>query len=339
MARLESESTPNHDYLAGFRHAAEQLGAEIELEPGQPGYVEWAQTQIEAARAERDSLLANANAVVQIATEQGDHALAEYARTVLDGLTQQVEQAEFERQAQAEQAAYETQAMLEESGEMFSQLVRETTELIGSDEESVEPQRVLDVAAETWRTYTEQHGVPPTHEEANALANQIVQRTAVHLSNEAESNLTELYDKAARLAAEVPGTDVNDLVNVASSLYQRALFHNGGDERAAVRESLETALHATGNPLTQTKMVAASPVASLHATLNKVAPSQPTPEQPKLEVKVDRPRDKQGRFTVKPLAETYNRTAQEEAAKLQGTQAQRDALKAAFANLDFNVNR
>jgi len=321
----ELENPYSDEFLEGWKQAKLEDGYEEVKEPGDEGYIEWAQSELAAMDQQLAEGTQALNGIVEQALAQGNYEVVEQATAWLENLNAQVEQAEFERQ----ERAYQEQAMLEGSAELFQQAVADTEKLVGA--EGIDPQHVLDISAETYQRLSEQFG-PET---ANALAEEVVQKTVAHLSNEIEEGTAKAYEAAASLAKDLGnGADPAEIVSLASELYQRELYRAGGDQVEANRSALMQAAKVVGGFSEKSQPRNMVSVAAFHASLNDALPREQAPQP---EHKVQLQRDQNGRFVAKTNAAADHAAKPPKSEAERIADAQKEALKNAFAAL--NVNR
>ena len=324
LRELEGEPR-SEEYRRGVIEAASILGYGL-LEPGEPGYVEQAQAELAALREQRQESLRLLDDHVQQAMIRGDHEAVALATELLEGMYQVAQQQAFEQEA----AAAEDELTIERGEAVIEQTIADTTELVGADEGSVDPAQVAELAADVFVRLIEQYGL----EAASALVPELIQKTVAHVSDESEAALADLYEKAERLTKDLGNAaSPGEVVDLGASLYQRELYHAGGDATEAARSSLMQAVKAASGFSDKSQPLNMS-VASLHASLNRAVP-RATPEQPKLSVKLDQPRDaRTGKFIARPLAETYAVRPKSEAEKR--TDAQKQVIREAFSQFGCN---
>jgi hypothetical protein len=328
LAALEAQPG---DYLAGFKHAADELGAVIEFEPGQEGYVEYAQSQIEELQQERAAMLSAVNTVAEQAIAQGNTELAEYAIAAAESLNAQVQEVEWERQAQAEERAYEWQAAVSEGEQRIDEWTQQTAADVGVEPESIDSARVWEIAADAYGRLIESHG----QEVADQLVPELIERTVAFQSDETEAGMQQAFETAEKLVKDLGGkADPTEVTRIASDVYGRALYRSGGDHTEALRASmLEGAKIAAGFSETSQPLNMVS-VASLHASLNRAIPRDP---EPQLKHELQLPRDQNGRFVPRTNVAADHAAKPPKSDAERVADAQKEALKNAFAALGGNA--
>lgn len=348
IAELENELERPYspDFIEGFKAAAEQVGAEIEHEFGSPEWIEQAQAELGQLREQYEGTLQAMQAVVQLAEQEGNAELAEFARGLVGQVEGQRALAEFEMQARAEEAAIQEAETLATGLGNISQWITDTAEIVGADEGSVDPGRVAEIASDAYGRLVAQHG----QEAANAMVPELIRRTVAHVSDEHEVGMQNAYQAAEKLSHAFAGrANPTEVVRIAGDVFPRALYKSGGDVTEASRQSLMAAAKTAagfGEKSQPEKMN----LAELYASLNDAVPRERAPE-PKREVQLERvkgsnlERDpKTGRFTAKPVAsfrEPTQRVADKYAVRPQSpgdavAEAQKAAIKQAFAALNNN---
>lgn len=311
LAELEAE--PSEEFQDGYRSALEEQGYRIPVEPGEEGYNEYIQSELKDEQDRQLQLLEAWHELDPVSANQ-----------VAEKLIANLEGSRNARAEMNEAAARQVQEDFDRGAEHLSGLISETAELVGMDDGAVNPQEAAEVAADVYAEVEKRHG----KEVADQLVDTIVQRTTAHLANESEENLSGLHEKAEKLIKDLGNRATSpEVVDLASAIYQRELFHAKGDQTEAARSALMQAAKAASG-FTEKSQPAEMSLASLHASLNRAIPRQPEP-QPKLEVQLKR--DANGRFVARDsVAEKYRPPAPRSEAEALAD-AQKEALRRAFA--------